>query len=239
MWVLAIATTLIVMLHHFQSGVRADPQLYKTVSVTPKPHPLPSLLAQWQDPQNSGDYFSQINPVAVGYLVWSKFPVKIYLEPPTADDSRAQAWMTAVSQAVQEWSSYLPLVVMAQPAADITIVPKAPPLRLSPTGNLLRVRSAETRYELYVSQAPASRGVLSHRCQIWLSPNQTSEYIQAAARHEIGHALGIWGHSPEVTDALYFAQVRQPPLISARDVNTLKRVYAQPTRLGWAVPGKL
>ena len=57
--------------------------------------------------------------------------------------------------------------------------------------------------------------------------------------HEIGHALGIWGHSPEVTDALYFAQVRQPPLISARDVNTRKRVYAQPTRLGWAVPGKL
>ena len=35
------------------------------------------------------------------------------------------------------------------------------------------------------------------------------------------------------TDVLYFSQVRNPPAISARDVNTLKRVYEQPTRLGW------
>jgi hypothetical protein len=36
---------------------------------------------------------------------------------------------------------------------------------------------------------------------------------------------------------MYFAQVRTPPVISARDINTLKRVYQQPTQLGWPIPG--
>jgi predicted Zn-dependent protease len=68
-----------------------------------------------------------------------------------------------------------------------------------------------------------------------LSPSQTGNYVVAAARHELGHALGIWGHSPLQTDALYFSQVRNPPTISSSDVNTLKRVYQQPTSLGWSL----
>jgi len=71
---------------------------------------------------------------------------------------------------------------------------------------------------------------------IYIRPDQAIEYLQAAARHELGHALGIWGHSPQPTDALYASQVRNPAKISARDLNTLKRVYEQPTRLGWEMP---
>jgi len=47
--------------------------------------------------------------------------------------------------------------------------------------------------------------------------------------------LGIWGHSLLQTDIMYFSQVRKPPFISIRDVNTLKRVYEQPTSLGWSI----
>jgi predicted Zn-dependent protease len=45
----------------------------------------------------------------------------------------------------------------------------------------------------------------------------------------------MWGHSQLQADALYFSQVRHPPLISVRDVNTLKKVYEQSTSLGWPV----
>jgi predicted Zn-dependent protease len=191
-----------------------------------KPHPLPPKLAQWQDPTNSGDYFSQVTTTKVGYLVWSRFPVQVYVEPPkAASNEQAQAWIKGVVQAVQEWNTYLPLLVVEQPEnADITIVQKVPPLQ----GNPPRARSAQTSYELY-----SKNNVLSHRFTILLSPSQTGEYVQAATRHELGHALGIWGHSPLQTDALYFSQVRQPPSISPRDVNTLKRIYEQPTSLGW------
>ncbi|QMS90980.1 peptidase [Nostoc edaphicum CCNP1411] len=195
-----------------------------------KPHPLPPTLAQWQDNTNSGDYFSQVTTTQVGYLVWSQFPIRVYVESPKAvSEKQAQAWVNGVLRGVQEWSNYLPLTIVEKPEiADITIVRKAPPLQISPGSNIPRARSAQTTYELYTSNK-----VLSHRFTILLSPSQTGEYLIAAARHEFGHALGIWGHSPLQTDALYFSQVRNPQPISPRDVNTLKLVYEQPTSLGW------
>ncbi len=197
-----------------------------------KPHPLPLTLAQWQDGTNSGDYFSQVTTTQVGYLVWSQFPIRVYVESPRAvSEKQAQAWVNGVLHGVQEWSTYLPLTIVEQPeVADITIVRKAPPLQISPGSNIPRARSAQTTYELYTSNK-----VLSHRFTILLSPSQTGEYLIAATRHEFGHALGIWGHSPLQTDALYFSQVRNPSSISPRDVNTLKRVYEQPTTLGWSL----
>ncbi|MFN6466139.1 MAG: peptidase [Nostoc sp. DedVER02] len=197
-----------------------------------KPHPLPPTLSQWQDSTNSGDYFSQVITTQVGYLVWSKFPIRVYVEPPKAiSEKQAQLWVNSVLQGVQEWNTYLPLIIVEQPEiADITIARKVPPLQISPDSNIPRARSAQTTYELYTKNK-----VLSHRFTILLSPSQTGNYLIAATRHEFGHALGIWGHSPLQTDALYFSQVRNPSLISIRDVNTLKRVYEQPTSLGWSL----
>lgn len=208
----------------------------------PAVHPLPPFLAQWQDSEQQGDYFDAIEPTAAGYLVWSTFPVRVYIQPPDAADitGRTQAWSEAVQQALQEWAVYLPLTLTPDSAtADISIWRAAPPLQpLAPQtepnqpliDRLPRVRAAETRYEIFVS---APQSILSHRYTIHLSPNQTSSYTLATARHELGHALGIWGHSPLPTDALYFSQVRHSPPISHRDINTLKRIYEQPTRLGW------
>ncbi|MEH2209210.1 peptidase [Nostoc sp.] len=203
-----------------------------SLPTSPKPHPLPPTLARWQDNTNSGDYFSQVTTTQVGYLVWSQFPVRVYVEAPKAiSGKQAQAWVNAVLQGIQEWSNYLPLTIVEQPeVANITIARKAPPLQISPGSNIPRARSAQTTYELYTSNK-----ILSHRFTILLSPSQTGEYLIAASRHEFGHALGIWGHSPLQTDALYFSQVRNPPSISPRDVNTLKRVYEQPTTLGWSL----
>ncbi|MFB2975266.1 peptidase [Microseira sp. BLCC-F43] len=238
-------------------------------------HPVPSTLVQWQDSTNSGDYFSAVKPTEVGYLVWSDFPVKIYLEPATSlsephsrkgseaeplgsrsqaqpgnelgrlcllspklNSDASQAWVDAVLQAVREWGVYLPLQVVSEAAgADIVVVRSRPPLQASFNRNtgqfqIERARSAEARYELYIRPS----GILSHRFTINLNPNASPQSILASARHELGHALGIWGHSPLETDALYFSQVRNPPLISPRDINTLKRIYQQSTRLGWHLP---
>jgi predicted Zn-dependent protease len=220
---------------------------------SPRPHPLPNSLARWQDSSNAGDYFDQVKSVSVGYLVWSNFPVTVYVEPLKPAEAasaftkqRSQVWIDAVLKAVQEWNVYLPLQPVQQlEGADITILRTAPPIRFEPDPGttvrerrpglpLGRVRSAETRFEIYRNTSD-SQSILAHRFTILLRPDQATAYLEAAARHELGHALGIWGHSLLETDTMYFSQVRNPAPISRRDINTLKRIYQQPTRLGWAV----
>ncbi|MFQ4145200.1 peptidase [Chlorogloeopsis sp. ULAP02] len=221
------------MFPHVRDIVTKTPQYPKVTKIpSPKPHPLPPTLTQWQDRTNSGDYFSQVAPTPVGYLVWSQFPVTVYIETPTVISTKqAETWVNEVLQAVQEWNPYLPLKVIETPeVADITILRKTPPLQISPGNKFPRARSALTTYVLYTNER-----FLYHRFTILLHPSQTGKYLLAAVRHELGHALGIWGHSQIESDALYFSQVRNPPPISPRDVNTLKRVYEQPTSLGWAL----
>ena len=216
---------------------------------TPRTHPLPPSLAQWQDSTRAGDYFTEVQLTPVNYLVWYQFPVKIYVDTPTepaessASAQRFHNWFNAVLQAIQEWSIYLPLEVVSQlEGADIVIWRSRPPIQSSinpETGKLevIRARTAETRYEFYLRSVGNEQQVLAHKFTIQLSPDQTLDYTMATARHELGHALGIWGHSPLETDSMYFSQVQNPPKISVRDINTLKRIYEQPTRLGWPLGG--
>lgn len=191
-------------------------------------HPLPPTLEQWVDLTHQGDYFEQIQPTPVGYLVWSRFPIRVAV---ASHDCSAQ-WVAAVHQAIHEWTAYLPLVLTDATDAEIAIECRTPPLQRN--GEILQARSAETRYQLSVNST-AGNPILEHRFTVLLRPDQTEAYTLASARHELGHALGIWGHSPSQTDALYFSQVRRSPSISSRDINTLKRVYEQPTQLGWAI----
>lgn len=208
-----------------------------------QPHPLPPTLVEWQDSSRVGDYFEQISQSPAGYLVWSRFPITVYCDRPTdvndpsASNRRFVEWTAAVTEAIRQWQVYLPIAEVKTPKlADIVIERSDPPLDTSfdpKTGqlNIPRARSAQTRYDFYFTQE--NPPILSHRMTIKISPRLSQLSILSAARHELGHGLGIWGHSDQETDVLYFSQVRNPPSISPRDINTLKKIYEQPTRLGW------
>lgn len=185
-----------------------------------RPHPLPESLRSVT--LEGDDYFDRLEPTPVGSLVWSSFPVRVYI------DANAPAnWQAAVESVLDEWGVYLPLSrVENSETANITILRKNPPPRRS--NGQLRAASARTTYRLFWQEA-----TLRHQFSIVVSPTQVGEYIKSAVRHELGHALGIWGHSDAETDVMYFSQVRRPAVISPRDVRTLRRVYEQPTRLGW------
>ncbi len=210
----------------------------------PKIHPLPQSLAQWPTENDVGDYFSQIQATSVGYLVWSKFPLKIYLEQPdsldnSASNLRFQQWVAAIREAIKEWNNYLPLLeIENSELADIIITRSQVDreIQLDPETGLYKIPraiTAQTTYEFYLnSDTPP---ILRHRMKVQISPDLGKNATLATARHELGHALGIWGHSDRETDALYFSQVSAPPPISSRDINTLKKIYQQPTRLGWQI----
>jgi len=210
-----------------------------------KVHPLPDFLANWEDKTLSGNYFNQIEQTPLGYLVWSQFPVTIFVQKPlkvsiekTASDLRYQQWVEAVEQAIFQWQVYFPLKEIAdREVADIVVLRSQPEreIKLNPQTNLYdipRAVTAETNYEFYVRRNP---NVIAHKMKIQISPSYTGISLLATARHELGHALGIWGHSLSQQDALYFSQVNNPPKISTRDINTLKNIYQHSTRLGWEI----
>ena len=206
-------------------------------------HPLPPSLAAWQDKTRSGHYFQQIDRIPVGYLIWSQFPISVYVEQPdsfsdSAADKRFEQWVAAVETAIAEWNVYLPLeAITSRETADIVVLRSQPKreVKLNPeTGlyDISRAVTAETTYQVYLQQNPPT---LAHKMTVHISPSYTGISLLATARHELGHALGIWGHSPRETDALYFSQVSDPPAISPRDINTLKKIYQQSTKLGWKI----
>ncbi|MEN9869871.1 MAG: hypothetical protein RLZZ171_854, partial [Cyanobacteriota bacterium] len=141
-------------------------------------------------------------------------------------------------KAIAEWNVYLPLQeVREKDIADILVL-RSPPQRavkLNPNTGLYdipRAVAAQTNYKFYLTGNPAT---ISMRMTVQVSHNFTGVPLLATIRHELGHALGIWGHSPKAEDALYFSQVSNPPAISERDINTLKQIYQQPTKLGWKI----
>lgn len=197
-------------------------------------YPLPPLLAQWQIDPEVGDYFDQIQPTPAGYLLWTQFPVQVYLDPDASQcQHRFSDWSKAILAAVDAWDDYFPLKVISRPEnANIVWQCQRPTPRIRRDRDSLIIptaRNAEARYQIY----PDASEQLQHRIWIQLSPHQSQADTEATARHELGHGLGIWGHSPVETDVMYDTQTRQNPQISARDLNTLKRLYQQqPTRLG-------
>ena len=52
------------------------------------------------------------------------------------------------------------------------------------------------------------------------------EVVEAALLHEIGHAIGLWGHSDNPNDVMYFASTGKAP--TARDIATWTQVSKTP-----------
>jgi len=226
-------------------GMAKPARTYPLALPPPQSHPLPPSLRQYS-PHPTEHYFEHIKPSHLGYLLWSDFPITVYIETvpemikASAKQRQMGVWVRSVRAALQDWSLYLPLVETSQvTTADIAIYYREPPLgseREPSTGlvRLGRARNAQTRYTFYLT--PESPPRLKHRMAIEIKPGLGEQSILATARHELGHALGLWGHSPYSEDSLYFSSIHFSPPISPRDLNTLILLYQQPTQIGWPLP---
>ena len=54
----------------------------------------------------------------------------------------------------------------------------------------------------------------------------SEEEMRTVCLHEFGHAIGLWGHSPDTDDVCHATAIAQHP--TPRDVNTLLKVYDTP-----------
>lgn len=200
-------------------------------AVRPLPPGLSPLPTQ-------GHYLDQVLPSRYGYLRWPHLPICVYVQPAeagtTAAAERTRQWVEAVTAAIATWNRYLPLQLVTAPElADILVQRRSPPLRRAPDGRLAPARSAETVFHLFLEPIGQDQEAILPRFRIDLGSQQGPLGLQQTALHELGHALGIWGHSPDGQDVMVDRQTPQAILQpSARDLATLSQIYQQPSQIG-------
>lgn len=172
------------------------------------------------------DYFSNIQKSNSRKLLrWESFPILVYIYPES--DNHIQ---TAI-KAVQIWSEYIQINLVDNPSdANIMISWKKNYTDITMPDKVEHVLySKDNKTKVY----------------IYCGRFKDTTYLDKFLVHQIGHSLGIWGHSKDKNDIMYpFKEFRNDinykdisddiPEITinsasyrptTRDINTLIRIY--------------
>ena len=157
----------------------------------------------------------------------------VWLEPADHQppDRWEQRWTLALESALSVWEEVLPITRVMSPAqAHIQIFQQRPPRRR--IGSKWRASNGRSRLQVVEVQRQGQWRLEPH-VDVLVSPELRASGIEATAVHELGHAFGIWGHSPQPDDVMAVHQNQTPVLnLSKRDKVTLNWLYQKATKFG-------
>jgi predicted Zn-dependent protease len=157
----------------------------------------------------------------------------VWLEPADHQppDRWEQRWTLALESALSVWEEVLPITRVMSPAqAHIQIFQQRPPRRR--IGSKWRASNGRSRLQVVEVQRQGQWRLEPH-VDVLVSPELRASGIEATAVHELGHAFGIWGHSPQPDDVMAVHQNQTPVLnLSERDQVTLNWLYQKATNFG-------
>lgn len=185
--------------------------------------------------QSAGDYYPYVTQE--GRLRWSpqRKVLKVYAGNGSTVKGFKKEYVGFLKEAFKQWADASQGAVAFEfvnkpDKADVECAWTADPERAAS-----RAEGGETRLTYQhglIEHAVISVLTCDPSPDSPLGPNQ----VRVACLHEIGHALGLSGHSPDSQDIMYcsipLADVK--PAISTRDSQTLKRVYAGDNAISFA-----
>ena len=171
--------------------------------------------------QQTNNYFKRIAMVSDGRVTrFTKFPITVYVE---GMDTRGKEYADDLRYALREWEQCSSGILKFQQVdlpdgADISVswVNKMEaddqdhPLGVA---ELQRTNDDKFKIEMRIC------------LRDWKTNKPlTHDQIKTILLHEFGHALGLWGHSKDKEDVMYYAANALHP--TSRDINTLKAIYS-------------
>lgn len=182
---------------------------------------------------NAAGYGMQLHPSRYG---WVTLPVTcLWIEPvDNAGDPGQNRWWKAVHQAVSGWSSALPVrFTTRQDDAHVVVLRRTPPRLLTSSGPRARNGMARLSFEA-VERNDGPR--LEPRVILLVDPGLREAMTVGTAGHELGHAFGLWGHSPDPEDQMAVSSGSEPvQRPSQQDITTLQWLRRQPSVMGSTV----
>ncbi len=201
------------------------------------PTPIPTGAAASTPPSSAqssiapGDNYLAAVDTPLGPCVWKRFPIKVFM--PAAPVSYGKQLESDVREAFETWSK------LSQNKLSFEFVPGsgAADMVLAWAASKASLRDKSESGEANVSYSTTGSGrrtaknpgdithakitfvLVDINNKAW-APGE----LRTVALHEIGHALGLMGHSKNASDIMYHQKnsVTEP---SARDLNTLNQLY--------------
>jgi predicted Zn-dependent protease len=195
---------------------------------------LPESMLPTRYASSAGDYYRVISLTSEGEQ-WQELPVKIFL-----GNAPQIKWQQGAREAFDIWGAVFPTQLVAlEDKADVRMTWEGVTSEPGRAGEEMEwVRFKHLGDEITGRRVAVISVDLSH--------NWSKDEMRAIVLHEMGHALGIKGHSDSKKDIMFWQmqdktrQIRVPyfpiPIFwkslvsqpSQRDINTLIRIYNSP-----------
>jgi tetratricopeptide (TPR) repeat protein len=181
------------------------------------------FISAWCSASVGNDYFSRITMASDGRIIrFSQMPISVYIAVPPVSEKLQDTYVGDVEYALDQWEGcsegQLQFKQVDSEDADIRIYWADEPLsgEADPLGEASLVRFDSG--EFYVKVSILLQGKLSLRL------SSTRRELKAVLLHELGHAIGLWGHSRDGSDIMYRKSTAIQP--TRRDKNTLLKLLS-------------
>jgi predicted Zn-dependent protease len=219
----ALALLFGVASHHSETTVSTR---LNTYAGTAMPYAAPTL--------KNANYLAEMGES--GYSIWSAstLPLKVYIEDGTGIPGYRESYQRFMRSAFSEWQtlSNQQITWKEVSSPDEANIVCNWTTEVKPRG--IGVEAGQTETIIQRNPFTGAGRIVSARIKVLTSANgQTFNDVDAykTCLHEVGHALGLQGHSSTASDIMYPVLNRQQtPYLKQRDVNTIAALYQPSTQ---------
>ena len=176
-------------------------------------------------PPSPDDYF--YNVLVNGKVIrWTRMPVGVYIDQTDLPPSWKPQYRTFVEDAMQEWSdasegklAFTTIASESYPCITVRWVTDSPLGNDPPTIGAAELVSTTIAGRQYIKEVRIELATTRYGRPL------SDTIMKCISLHELGHAVGLWGHSDDDGDIM-FEQVGNTTSVSARDQATLVKLYS-------------